>query len=386
MLLLTAAWLLGLPAYAAGRESAPRLPRVDIDFFYEPGCADCLVISNQVLPLLQQRYDGGYTLRLLDTGVKSNYLELVRHLDRDGNAANESVCMVVDHRYVLSGRSAIETGLLARVDECLNARISGAGPPLASHALTPQEEDDLLAYQLRRWTLPLVVVAGLLDGINPCAISTLVFFVSLLTVARVRGRGIVLMGMSFCVAAFLTYTAIGFGLLRFLYLWTRFSALRTTVEAALVVVLAALACLSFLDAWRFCQSGRPVDVTLQLPAPLQARVHAIMKKGLSFRSLVLGGLAVGAAVTAMESVCTGQVYVPTLVLIVKSGESAWRGLNWLLLYNAMFILPLAIVFMLSYVGMQTEALVRLGRRNVVVSKVLLGTWFLALAAVVILTR
>ena len=64
--------------------------------------------------------------------------------------------------------------------------------------------------------------------------------------------------------------------------------------------------------------------------------------------------------------------------------SRWRGLDWLLLYNAMFILPLSIVFLLSYVGTQTEALVRLSRRNVVVSKALLGIWFLALAAAMIL--
>lgn len=85
-------------------------------------------------------------------------------------------------------------------------------------------------------------------------------------------------------------------------------------------------------------------------------------------------------VTALESVCTGQMYVPTLIVMVKSGMSkAWY---YLLLYNLMFITPLVVVFILTYFGLRTQTLLDWSKKNVVVSKVLLGSFFLILAVLV----
>jgi hypothetical protein len=99
-------------------------------------------------------------------------------------------------------------------------------------------------------------------------------------------------------------------------------------------------------------------------------------------SLVVGGLVIGAAVTVMESICTGQVYVPTLVLVIKSGRSAATAVAYLLLYNVMFILPLVVVFDLTFFGLRTGTLLDWSKRNVVVSKILLGVFFLVMAALV----
>lgn len=102
-------------------------------------------------------------------------------------------------------------------------------------------------------------------------------------------------------------------------------------------------------------------------------------KGLTARSLLVGSLVIGVAVTALESVCTGQVYVPTLVLVIKTGASVFRGTGYLLLYNVMFIVPLVIAFVLAYRGFRTERFVQWSIRNVVPSKILLGLLFVVLA-------
>ncbi len=84
---------------------------------------------------------------------------------------------------------------------------------------------------------------------------------------------------------------------------------------------------------------------------------------------------------ALESVCTGQVYVPTLILMVKATGSG-MALMLLLLYNAMFILPLVVVFAATYRGLNTQTLVEWSRRNVVTSKVLLGAFFAAMGVLI----
>jgi len=78
-------------------------------------------------------------------------------------------------------------------------------------------------------TLPTVVVAGVVDGINPCAFTVLLLFITALTttlqsgetnVKAMRGRLLGLGGI-YIAAVFLTYLALGVGLLKSLDFFTR---------------------------------------------------------------------------------------------------------------------------------------------------------------------
>ena len=61
---------------------------------------------------------------------------------------------------------------------------------------------------------------------------------------------------------------------------------------------------------------------------------------------------------------------------------AARAWGFLLLYNAMFIVPLVAVFVVTCFGLKTEVLLEWSRRNVVRSKILLGCFFLAMAVLI----
>ena len=89
--------------------------------------------------------------------------------------------------------------------------------------------------------------------------------------------------------------------------------MRLGIEIVLIALLLLFALLSFRDAWRFRRSGKSSSVTLQLPEKVKNRIHAVMWSGLKFRYLLPGAFTVGVLVTVLESVCTGQVYLPTLV-------------------------------------------------------------------------
>ncbi|MGF1655598.1 MAG: hypothetical protein ACFCU3_01325 [Verrucomicrobiales bacterium] len=57
--------------------------------------------------------------------------------------------------------------------------------------------------------LDLVVAAGLLDGLNPCAFATIIFLLSYLQVARKSGREILQIGVAYILGVFCTYFALG---------------------------------------------------------------------------------------------------------------------------------------------------------------------------------
>ena len=373
-------WLLAVPASCASTNATEAGRQIVVDYFFEPGCEDCFRVSEEILPLLEDAFPDSVVLRKWDIGLETNYYRLVRHMDELGVSENAHVFMLVDGLEMLSGYDAIAADLMPVIEERL------AQPRAQDHAPGPADSPGEAALMVRRmgqFTLPGILLGGLVDGVNPCAISTLVFLISVLSLSRARGRRFLLVGTAFCAASFITYAAIGFGLLRALHALTVFRRVQTAIDFVLIAIPCALSAFSFRDGFRYRRSRNPHDVVLQLPERVKATIHRVLRVGLGERAQVLTAFVVGALVTALESVCTGQVYVPTLALVVKSGQAVTHGLLYLVLYNVMFILPLVIVLLLTYRGLTMNSLIAWSRGNVFVSKILMGCFFLGLAALMI---
>jgi cytochrome c biogenesis protein CcdA len=363
--------LLGL----LGKAVSAAEPRVE--FFFEPGCEDCEQIEDKILPQLESRLGAAFQLVRVDIGVESNLVHLLQLEHQTGYAGPERAYLVFNGQHAFGNPLNDPDAFFRKLKELLKV----VPEPLPS----ADTDVDTVYNRFGTMTLPVVLLAGMLDGINPCAISTLIFFMSLLAVSRVRSRQLISLGVSFCLASFVTYFALGFGLLRFLHLFSGFTVLRSTVEWAMSGLLLAFAFLSFRDALRFRKSGDGKDVSLQLSVGMKKRIHSVMRRGLKTRHLILGGLMIGIAVTALESVCTGQMYVPTLVLILKkSNPFESRAWFYLLAYNSLFVLPLVVIFVAFYFGLKTETLLRWSRKNVVFSKTLIGLFFIAMALLFLL--
>jgi len=376
------------------KASADIQHKVLIEYFYEPGCHDCEQIESELLPKIKEQFGEACVIRAHDIGIETNFLYLLQLEDALEYKAPERIYLIVNKQF-LFGPNPSHKEFLSLISDLFNvgqasslstvARSSPVHEQAGSLSYFGETDVSLIRYRFSGFTLSAVIVAGLLDGVNPCAISTLVFFISLLAVSKVRNRQLLLVGVSFCLASFLTYFALGFGLLRILHLFAGFKLIRKMIEWGMMLILLILAVFSFRDALRFRKTQDGHDVTLQLSKNMKERIHRVMRRGLKTEHLVFGGLFIGAGVTALESVCTGQVYVPTLVLILKnSAFSESRAWLYLLTYNLMFILPLILVFSLVYSGLRTETLLAWSRKNVVISKILLSLFFISLALLICL--
>ncbi len=365
--------------YAEGQARIP----VVIDYFFEANCKECKLIKEEVLPQIEERFGGFYQLNLYDISSATNIARLVTYQEKLKISKNEPVMMVLDYSYALNGFDEIKTGLVARLDECIAAhQEEGWKMPV------PVEMDsvgNIVKERMKKFTLPVIIFNGFIDGLNPCAISTLVFFMSLLAVAKVRGSALLALGISYTVATFVVYTAIGLGLLGAIRYLNAFTTAGLVIKYLMAAVLVVFAYLSFRDAYRFRISGLVSDVTLQLPDGIKGLTHRIMKRGLSHGNLIAGGLIIGSLVTALESVCTGQAYLPTLVYVIKAGADTSTAWGYLLIYNAMFVIPLVLAFTAAYYGTRTEKLLDWSRSNVVPAKIMLGLLFLVIAWLILLT-
>jgi hypothetical protein len=362
---------------------------VDIEFYYERGCDDCARVRREILPELEIRHSGGYRLLEYDIAVGAHYIRLSRWLNRLGIRDNAPVLMVVDGREALAGFAAIRDGLMDAVDRAVVLRLAGRGAGgEAGRALSVEEGEGegVLRRHVAGFTLAGIVAAAVVDSFNPCMMAALVFFMSVLSVSHMGVRKMAWAGGAYVAACYVTYYLLGLGLFGALRALTGVLWIRRVFEGAILMSLAVFATLSFLDAARYRRTGRGESMSLRLPDGVQRRIHEVMKRGLRRRHLVAGGLGIGFLVTLMESLCTGQVYVPALALMIKSGQSVPRCALYLGLYNAIFVMPLAVLLVLTCLGLGTPALVEWSRRNVVFSKVSLGLFFTGLAVMMAALR
>lgn len=229
-----------------------------------------------------------------------------------------------------------------------------------------------------------VLAAGLIDGLNPCAFATLVFFISYLAFTGRKGREILFVGAAFALGVFLIYLLVGLGLyqvLQRLPFLTTLARWLYGITAALCLILAVMSLMDYFTARR----GRPEDMRLRLPFRLRRRINTLIRESASAQAIAGAAFVSGLLVSLIELACTGQVYLPTILFVMGIPEMRARATLYLILYNLMFILPLVVVFLLAYYGTTSEQLGQFLNRHTASIKlatsalfVILGVWLITL--------
>jgi MFS family permease len=232
--------------------------------------------------------------------------------------------------------------------------------------------------RFEQWGVLVILGAGLVDGLNPCAFATLVFFISYLTFTGRRGRDILLVGAAFAVGVFLTYFLVGLGVLTAIQSLDFFPLLGRWVYLLTALLCTVLAIFTFRDFFR-ARQGRASEMTLSLPDGLRKRINRVIRQNARVEAFVAVAFATGFIISLLELACTGQVYFPTIAYVTTVPEYASRAVFYLLLYCLMFIVPLVIVFLLSYFGTTSEQLGLFLARHVGTIKILTALVFVGLA-------
>jgi len=200
----------------------------------------------------------------------------------------------------------------------------------------PNAPAEAMKVYLPQITLATVLVAGVIDGINPCAFTVLLLFITALTatlqvdeynVNRLRGRMLGLGGI-YIGSIFLTYLALGVGVLTSLDFFTR-----QHIPARFGALFAILFGLWMLKDYFLPELGW----RLQAPARVGAIAREMAKKA-TLPALIVGGFLIGLCTVP----CSGAVYLGVLSLLALQPTAA-QGYAYLVLYNVVFVLPLLVI-------------------------------------------
>jgi cytochrome c biogenesis protein CcdA len=290
--------------------------KVVMEYFHKPKCKTCGGQLNSegfdaIIRDLENEYGSQLETEWIDLNENENLVRLSVY------NISLSPAVVFDGEHHLVRDEITHESLREVIDTLLDPR---SNPPPIGGQLSI--------------SLPIILISGLVDGFNPCAISLLVFFISFLLGLQKTRSNIIWMGTAYIIGNFITYLALGLGLLQAI----DFFGIEHPVGKLGIVLLIIFGLLNLRDAisWE--------SDLLKFPRKAVPTVKSLTNMGIIPAALVLGGF-----VSMLEFACSGGVYVGILILLSNSSRFL-EGLGYLLIYNLAFVLPLIIILILGTRG------------------------------------
>ncbi|MBI5133984.1 MAG: hypothetical protein HZA81_01180 [Candidatus Taylorbacteria bacterium] len=182
------------------------------------------------------------------------------------------------------------------------------------------------------WFLPLVLVSALIDSVNPCAISILLISIAFFVSMGFSRAGMLRAGGAYIAGIFAVYVLIGLGILQALSI-LNVPHFASKIGAVIIGILGILGVLGVLFP--------NFPVKFKIPNAAHGRIALLMKKASAPALFFLGGF-----IALCEFPCTGGPYLLILGLLHDSGTYV-SGLWYLLAYNLVFVLPLAVILLIG---------------------------------------
>ena len=239
-----------------------------------------------------------------------------------------------------------------------------------------KEAKNVLAKNLasRYKTLPLVLLAGLTDGFNPCAIGMLLFLLGYLIIFAEKPEMSLKLGIAYIATTFMAYYLLGLVLLNSLYVITGssgFQAISRSVNYVIIGVLTIAAIVNIKDVF-FYGKG----LSLQIPKKVRGQLEKVVEIATLPSTIVLAFL-----VTFFESPCSLPVYIGTLKILHET-YSATVTLFYLALYNLMFVMPIIVLLVAVLKGEQMVKIKEWEHRNKKNMKLMMALMQLFIAAII----
>ncbi|MFC1699647.1 cytochrome c biogenesis CcdA family protein, partial [Candidatus Omnitrophota bacterium] len=344
---------------------------ITLEFFYSPHCHSCNKIKADFIPQLESKYQDKIRINYHDV-TRPQELELKISMEQEFGIFGGRVPQVYLPTAAFEGPQAIRTNLTGEIEKILAL----ADRTQASKIIV---SENVFLDKFTTYSPAVVGLAGLADGVNPCAFATIVFFVTLLSAQHYRKKEIAYIGAAFILAVFLTYLALGIGIFQVLNKLQIFAVLAKLVYQIIAFLALALGVFSLADFIYYKRTG----VGLAKKAcdfRMYNRLRQLVDSRKGFRALLLLAFVNGFIIALLESACTGQVYFPTIAFVLKDSQLRLNAISYLVLYNLAFILPLVVIFILTYQGFNSERITLFANKHTGGIKLATAALFFILAA------
>ncbi|UCH96748.1 MAG: metallophosphoesterase [Candidatus Aminicenantes bacterium] len=341
-------------------KSNPGVPVIPL-YLFSYDCAYCRKLLRHHLPLLAGKNNIAFRVLYYDLSKQGTY-DLFLNAGAEFGRQNSDIPAIFIGKTVIGGESEIKRILPQQIEIFLENPEQYYATSIVPFKQT--HDTKYIGQEIfSTLTSGIILGAGLLDGINPCAFTTIIFLISYLTLVGASRSRILYTGGAFTFAVFLTYFMMGLVFFNVAKFILRNQSITKTVNVLLLVLVGILGVLSFVDFIK-CLKGKAAEMTLQLPGFLKKGIHEKIRNFARHKTAVVGAsFVLGVIIAGMELTCTGQVYIP-IVTMISEPQHRVMAIFYLFLYNIAFIIPLAMVFLLVAFGLTSQKLANMFKRHI----------------------
>ncbi len=368
--------------------------KIRVLYFYAYDCPNCVKLK-PFIEKIKEKYKNKIDFLEHDVKEKEECRQLFyKFIEAYNLSGNPKIPLVFIGNDYLTGINDIEKNLEFKINEKLAASEDlkldcrkflddwrkninpNADPDLGSCSALESEDfcsienpnNNKINNGKKNISIGLIISTAIIDSINPCAIAVLIFLLSVLLILKANRKRIITVGLFYIFSVFLTYYAAGTGILS---LMARDFFLE--IRSPFMLLFGGLTILGGLISIR---EGL-------LPQATQLLVIPEKTKGLFTKYIEKGTIPAvmiaGVIVSLVELPCTGQVYLAILSLISQN-EIKIEAHFYLLLYNFIFVLPLALILLAASWGLDINKLRNLRKNTRKLIKILIGLIMIGLGS------
>jgi hypothetical protein len=359
--------------------SAASSPHLTVHFFGSSTCEECHQIQTTLLAALNHEHPDSLRIVIHDIESDSGFSLALAMEKRYGVKKPSPQELYLPDTFLTGYKDIMKMGRRMIEQRLQNPELYGSRQLADSVTGSPGNLNSAIKEKLDAFSFFPLFAAGFLDGINPCAIATMIFLISFLGTQKRKRSDVLKIGLAFSGTVFVTYLSIGLGAFRILTLLDQFFWLSLGINLFAIGLSVWVAAFSIRDAIVYYRTHDAAAMKVQLPRPIKLLIHSVIKDNLSSNKIVVGAIVTGFLVTLLAGVCTAKIYLPTIVLMTRA--VGFRLLGWILLlfYNFLFVLPLLIVMIAAAYGLKWTKVSKFTQNHLALVKVLLALVLFALA-------
>ena len=232
--------------------------------------------------------------------------------------------------------------------------------------ITKRNEDQKNYSQVPRINLLAVIGGAGADSINPCAFAVLILLMTTILSSGNRRRAL-WAGLAFTSSVFISYFLMGIGVY-----YALATAKSSMILSKIIAGLAILIGLANLKDVFWYGKGFVMEVPFNWRPKLQALIKSITSP--------FGAFLIGFSVSLFLLPCTSGPYIAILGMLSQRTTQA-RAIFYLLIYNLVFILPMILITLAVFWGLDTQKAEQIRQKNirlihfiVAVLMLLIGFW------------
>jgi len=229
---------------------------------------------------------------------------------------------------------------------------------------------------MEQLTVAKILSLAAVDAVNPCALAVLsLMLIAIITYNPKNKKNILLAGTAFISSVFVMYLFYGMVIIKFFQVVQALTSVRILLYKILGAAAIILGILNVKDFFYY----KPGSLGTEMPMKLRPKVKKIISGITSPR----GAFIVGAFVTVFLLPCTIGPYV--IAGGILSAYEILATLPWLLLYNFIFVLPMAGITILVYGGVsKVEDVSEWKDKNIKYLHLIAGTIIMLLGAAMLM--